>query len=143
LIQRLQSLTGVQRQLVIGLTWLAAALYALAPAVPQQYMPMMAMAGMDHAGMHHDMPHAMAAMPDDCGMDAADMPGPAADAKPSHAASHECPICKVAATAMVLATPPALPNLTPDTHADDVTNLWLPPSQRVLSAQPRGPPSQV
>src|SRR6185312_2665851 len=107
LIQRLQSLSGVPRQLVIGLAWLAVALYALAPAVPQQYMPM---AGMDHAmppGMHHDMAgmsagmhHAMADMPDHTG--GADSSGRAGKA------GHDCPICKVAATSVVLAAPPAL-----------------------------------
>jgi hypothetical protein len=99
--------------------------------------------------MHHDMArmagdahHVMADMPDDCGMDAADMPGHPAGAKPSHAANHDCPICKVAATAVVLAAPPALPQLVPDGHAEPLAALWLPPSARVFSAQPRGPPSQ-
>lgn len=143
LIQRLRSLSGGARQSVLGLTWLAAVLYALAPAIPSQYMPMVI------AGMAHDMSsmpgmsHVMADMP-------ADMPGhrpmdghTADSGKPKQSATHDCPICKVAGTAMVLATPPTLPRLKPDIENRIFPSLWLPPSQRVFSAQPRGPPSQV
>jgi hypothetical protein len=136
-------LVGWPRQLVIGLAWLAVALYALAPAVPRQYMPTMAMA----AGMHHALPsaahHAMAHMPDDCGMAAVQMPDHPADAEPSRTATHDCPVCKVAASAVVLVAPPALPALTPDAQSRAAAGPRLAPPSRVFSAQPRGPPPQV
>jgi hypothetical protein len=104
----------------------------------------MDMAMPDMPGMAH-MAGAMA-MPADCPMN---MTGPSRaagtdqDGKKSNQANPDCPICKVAAAALLLASPPALPTLKPDVESRLIASLWLPPSQRVFSAQPRGPPAQI
>ncbi len=128
MIQRLRSLSGLQRRLALGFVWLAVALYTLAPAMPRQFMPQyMPMAGA-MAGM---------SMPADCPMD---MSGHGKDGKTN---TDDCPICKVAATAALLTAPPALPPIKPDVESRVVASLWLPPSQAILAAQPRGPPPQA
>jgi hypothetical protein len=125
-------LSGLERRLSLGLTWLALALYTLAPAVPQAAMPaFMTMPGMVMA---------VASMPDDCPMDS----HAGHDTKSNdHKATHDCPICKVAATAVLLSAPPILPSLAAVERNPIAASLWRQPSQPVAAAQPRGPPGQI